>query len=176
MIHLYAVAVPRSRPPGRLQQVVSAATRVFAEKGYTRTQMVDIAREARLSAGALYGYAESKDALFHWCIEAAADRDVLTGVELPLPAVEWAVTAARRRAHLEALRTGNSALRTALRTRHTDDVEAELAGIIGEIYDRTFASRRLQAIVERSALDIPELYDAFFANMRRPVIETLTKY
>src|SRR4051794_429021 len=72
-IQLYSEEVSRSRPPGRLKDVISAATRVFADKGYSRTQVADVAREARLSVGALYGYAENKDALFHWCIEAAVD-------------------------------------------------------------------------------------------------------
>lgn len=168
--------MPRSRPPDRLADVIDAATRVFAAKGYTRTQITEVAQQLRLSPGALYGYAESKDALFHWCIEAAVDRRVLDGAALPLPTVDRAVTLERVRRHLDDLITREGPLVRALATRRPDDIAGELAAVIGEIYDATFESRRLQAIIERSAHEMPELFDAFYVRMRRPVIEAITAY
>ncbi len=41
-----------------------AAKRVFAEKGFTRTTIEDIAREAELSPGTLYLYFKNKDELY----------------------------------------------------------------------------------------------------------------
>ena len=61
----------RKRPEGRLDQLLDCATRVFIDKGYRRTQMADVAREMGVSAGALYGYVESKEALFHLLIDRA---------------------------------------------------------------------------------------------------------
>ena len=168
--------MPRSRPPGRLKEVIRAATGVFAIKGFTRTQMADIARELRMSPGALYGYAENKDALFHWCIEAAVNPQVLDGATLPLPAVEQAVTLERVRQHLDALLSREGPLARAIVSPHPENITAELRDVIGELYDGTFESRRLQAIIERSAQEMPELFDAFYYRMRRPVIEVLTLY
>lgn len=48
----------------RRQQIMVAARRVFSEKGFNKTTMEDIAREAELSAGTLYLYFKSKDELF----------------------------------------------------------------------------------------------------------------
>lgn len=48
----------------RRQQIMVAAKRVFAEKGFTRTTIEDIAREAELSPGTLYLYFKNKDELY----------------------------------------------------------------------------------------------------------------
>ncbi len=156
--------------------MIRAATLAFAEKGFQRTQMADVARDLRMSAGALYNYAESKEALFHWCIEAAVDPEVLATSTLPLPGVDPAVTMERVRAHLDALVAHEGPLAAALSVRHPDDVVAELSAVIDELYDGTAGSRRLQAIIERSAQEMPELFEAYYLRMRRPVIWALTAY
>lgn len=168
--------MPRSRPPERLRQVITAATQVFADRGFNRTQMIDVARELRMSPGALYGYAESKDALFHWCIEAAIDPTVLDAANLPLPTVDRAETTRRLCQHVDDILTREGALARALMTRKPDDIAKELSEVIGELYDGTYETRRLQAIVERSAQEMPELFDAFYHRLRRPVIGVLTAY
>ena len=48
----------------RRQQIIVAAKRVFSEKGYSKSTMEDIAREAELSAGTLYLYFKNKDELY----------------------------------------------------------------------------------------------------------------
>jgi len=48
----------------RRQQIMVAAKRVFTEKGFNRTTMEDIAREAELSPGTLYLYFKNKDELY----------------------------------------------------------------------------------------------------------------
>ncbi len=47
----------------RTQQILQAASQVFAEKGFYKARMDDIAAKARLSKGALYLYFKSKDAI-----------------------------------------------------------------------------------------------------------------
>jgi len=47
----------------RRQQIIVAAKRIFSEKGYSRTTMDDIAKEAELSAGTIYLYFKNKDEL-----------------------------------------------------------------------------------------------------------------
>jgi AcrR family transcriptional regulator len=47
----------------RSNQILDAATEVFAQKGFSKARMDDIAAESRLSKGALYLYFKSKDAI-----------------------------------------------------------------------------------------------------------------
>ncbi len=48
----------------RRQQIMVAAKRVFSDRGFNKTTMEDIAREAELSPGTLYLYFKNKDELF----------------------------------------------------------------------------------------------------------------
>jgi len=47
----------------RTDQILSAATEVFAQKGFYKARMDDIAAKAHLSKGTLYLYFKSKDAI-----------------------------------------------------------------------------------------------------------------
>jgi TetR/AcrR family fatty acid metabolism transcriptional regulator len=47
----------------RREQIVGAAMRVFAEKGFRRATTREVAREAGVSEGTIYNYFEDKDAL-----------------------------------------------------------------------------------------------------------------
>ena len=48
----------------RRQQIIVAAKRVFSGRGFSKTTMEDIAREAELSPGTLYLYFKNKDELY----------------------------------------------------------------------------------------------------------------
>ena len=48
----------------RRQQIIVAAKRVFSARGFSKTTMEDIAREAELSPGTLYLYFKNKDELY----------------------------------------------------------------------------------------------------------------
>ncbi len=48
----------------RRQQIMVAAKRVFSTKGFSKTTMEDIAKEAELSPGTLYLYFKNKDELY----------------------------------------------------------------------------------------------------------------
>jgi AcrR family transcriptional regulator len=63
--------MPRTRPAGRLDQLIECAVKVFTARGYRRTQMADVAREMGVSPGTLYNYVESKEALFHLVVDRA---------------------------------------------------------------------------------------------------------
>jgi AcrR family transcriptional regulator len=54
-------------------QIVAAATRVIARKGYARTSLNDIAREAGMSKGAVHYHFPSKEALVAKVLETACD-------------------------------------------------------------------------------------------------------
>lgn len=49
--------------PERREQILAAAVRVFAERGYETTRISDIAREAGVAYGLIYHYFGSRDAI-----------------------------------------------------------------------------------------------------------------
>jgi AcrR family transcriptional regulator len=51
-------------PEARRAQILEAAFRCFAERGYHAARMDDLARESGLSKGSLYWHFESKEAVF----------------------------------------------------------------------------------------------------------------
>jgi AcrR family transcriptional regulator len=66
------------------QALIDSATRLFAEQGYARTSLDEIAAGARVTKGALYGHFASKQALFRVVLqqlEAAVTEDVMRAVE-----------------------------------------------------------------------------------------------
>jgi TetR/AcrR family fatty acid metabolism transcriptional regulator len=56
-----ADSVPVMRDPDKPRQIVDAAVRVFARKGYFNARVSDIAREAGIAAGTIYLYFETKE-------------------------------------------------------------------------------------------------------------------
>lgn len=61
-----------ARRDARRNQILEAAQRAFAAKGYQHTSMAEVIAEAELSTGAVYGYFDGKRDLF-----AAVARQVL---------------------------------------------------------------------------------------------------
>src|SRR5437867_7975374 len=117
--------MPRKAPEERLDELVGAALRVFAAKGFRGAQMADVAAERGVSQGTLYNYVESKEGFFSLCL----DRLLLDGdqpTELPVGALEKDVLAERLRrlAELWSFR----ALGTA--TERADDPRAELEAVL----------------------------------------------
>jgi AcrR family transcriptional regulator len=76
-----------SRPDLRRQraaQIVQAAAEVFAEKGYRRARVIDVARRAGIGKGTVYEYFRNKQevflAVFEWYVEEILATG-LAGVE-----------------------------------------------------------------------------------------------
>lgn len=55
---------PGGEPPDRRQLIISAAAELFADEGYDRTSIRDIARKAGLLPGSVYHHFASKDELY----------------------------------------------------------------------------------------------------------------
>jgi AcrR family transcriptional regulator len=167
----------RRRPADGLEQVMAAALRVFAEKGYRRTQMSDVAREMGVAPGTLYGYVAGKEALFHVVVDRAfAGETAATAPRLPIPTPAPGATLTRLRDRLTAdaaLPALDAALR---RTRPLADPRAELEAIVGGLYDRIAGAWQGIVMLERSALDWPELAQVFYAEMRRGLLRRLERY
>jgi len=49
------------RDPDKPQQIIDAAVRVFARKGYYNARVSDVAKEAGIAAGTIYLYFKTKD-------------------------------------------------------------------------------------------------------------------
>lgn len=72
----------------RIEQITEAATKVFAEQGFDKARMDDIASEANLSKGTLYLYFKSKDAIISHLLDRLFEREfsdlrVLAEADLP---------------------------------------------------------------------------------------------
>src|SRR5919197_1097833 len=166
----------RRRPADGLDQVIAAALRVFADKGYRRTQMSDVAREMRVAPGTLYGYVESKDALFHLVVDRAFTAQAGTAApRLPIPTPPPGATLARLRERL-ARDSALPPLDAALRRPRPADPRAELEAIVGALYDRIAGAWQGIVMLERAALDWPELAHVFYAEVRRGLLQRLERY
>lgn len=62
----------------RKEQILLAAAACFSRTGFHRTTMRDILREVQLSAGAVYNYFPSKEAI----LQQMAERDLQSAIEL----------------------------------------------------------------------------------------------
>ncbi len=64
----------------RREQIIDAAMRVFAQKGFVRATNKDVAREAGITPGLIYHYFENKEALLIAIIEGRTPLKVLTSL------------------------------------------------------------------------------------------------
>jgi AcrR family transcriptional regulator len=62
----------------RREQIIDAALRVFAQKGFSRATNRDVAREAGITTGLIYYYFENKDALLRAILETRTPVQLLT--------------------------------------------------------------------------------------------------
>ena len=170
----YHHLMPRQTPPGRLQNVAGAACRVFIEKGYRRALLADVGKDLGLSHGVLYRYVESKEALFELALVYATDPGALVALTVPLQAPPKGRVLELVKAW--AADQGRFPVLSAAGGDSAGDPAKELAGIIDECYAFVERNRRLLALIERSALDIPELRDFYFNELRASYIEQLTGY
>jgi AcrR family transcriptional regulator len=165
----------RRTPPNRVQDVAQAACSVFIEKGYRRALMTDVGARLGLSHAVLYRYVQSKEALFQLALTYSMDPSAISTLEIPLatPVPGHALDALRKWARLSAK---FPILTAALARSQPQDILQEFADIIDERYAFVSANRGLLALIERSALDLPDLHDLFFRKIRRQDIKRLSNY
>ena len=169
----------RRKQSKKLTDIAAAALAVFTRDGFAAAQVADIAREARLSVGTLYLYADSKQALFELALRAAApEADAGRDVDLstlPLRARGMEATAAlldgmvRERARWPALKA-------AVRANAPRDANPEITAIVGELFDLLSRGRALIWLLDRCAWELPWLRDIYVERMRGPYFGDLARY
>jgi len=128
--------VPR---PVRERQIVELAERLFAERGYARTSMEALARQAGVTKPVVYELFESKDGLFRACVDRAIERMANSIVE-----------AFRSASEPEArLRAGGLAF---LRFARDNRVAWDLMAMQGRFADQAQSVRRDQAQLIRALM------------------------
>src|ERR687891_1282715 len=176
MNHSVIIPAMARRPVDRLDEVMTAALRVFGDKGYRRTQMADVAREMGVSPGTLYRYVTGKEALFHLVVDRAFARgEVAPPPAVPIPAPPPGATLARLRERQTA-DTALPSLEAAVRRTRVSDARAELRGVVAELYALIEQAWPGIVVLERSALEMPELAHVFYAEIRRGLLDRLERY
>jgi AcrR family transcriptional regulator len=158
--------VPRAIPSDRLTQLIEVATEVFIAQGYRGTQIEDVAHRLGVAKGTIYGSVQSKDALFDLALRHADGHESLPEVAalpLPTPGPDATVTWLRQRLENEAR---DLELLSALSRERILNVRAELTAILRDLYARMERNRRGIKLVDRCALDRPELATVWFGDGR----------
>jgi AcrR family transcriptional regulator len=79
----------------RREQIIDAAMRVFAQKGFSKATNRDVAREAGITTGLIYYYFENKEALLKTVLEERSPLQVTTQITPEMlqhpPEVFWPV-------------------------------------------------------------------------------------
>ena len=167
--------MPRTRSPTRATEIVNAAITLFMRRGYAATRMEMIAEEAGVAPGTLYLYTAGKEALFDLALQAAfggARVDPEDGPhELPerssVIEAAWALVQERARFPL---------LEAAAALPEVEDVGAEFERVVLEVYDWLARYWRGIRMVERCALEWPELSTFFYRGLRRGGLVRLEQY
>jgi AcrR family transcriptional regulator len=168
----------RVTPAQRLDEVVDAASRVFAAKGYRRTQMSDVARELGVSAGNLYNYVPGKETLFALVLRRGAEGTAAAAaVSLPVAPItlDEAVISLTERLDfvsdfpaLEAALAGGA-------PASASAAAAEARAVVLELYDQLDRVGRLIVVIEASGPDVPEVA-TFFLGLRREAFARMARY
>lgn len=167
--------MPRRRPPQRIDHIADAATEVFISQGYGPAKITQIAHRAKVGPGTIYLYAQGKEALFDLALRRAFEDASVWSMSLPHPNPSPGAVAdalwrcLQHAAHFPQLwlATDSPAPR---------DIEPEVTGILQELYAWLARYRRGIKLVERSALDWPDVAQVFYRRFWRGGVRRLADY
>lgn len=164
----------RRKPAGRLHQIAEAAITVLSQQGYRLTQMADVAREAGLSAGALYSYVEGKEALLHLAVAHAFELK-LDESELP-----YRIGSPDETLHLLKREFKRAAvwpvLSENIRSGRMSLQPDDLPGVAAELYDMMHARRRRIWLLDRCAKDIPGIANLYVKQVKAQYLKDLATF
>src|SRR5262249_50050894 len=136
----------------------------------SRARMSDVAEEMGVAHGSLYNYVESKEALFYLLVDQGVrDEPAELPDELPVRTPSREALLKRIEEQIENTFT-LSRLDAALKKYQPDDPQAELEEIVRELYQRIHQTREPATVLERSAIDQPNLFVLFFVQTRRRLL------
>jgi AcrR family transcriptional regulator len=165
----------RRIPEQRFDELVDAATEVFIARGYRLTQMSDVAEAVGVAKGTLYGYVESKEALFALCVFHADRSGVMERpAQLPVPTPgpgELSATVKQALAEQSIPR----ALAAALERAHAADPRAELEAVVRDLYGTLERFHRAIKLIDR-CVDHPELRELWQTQGRQAPRAALVRY
>ena len=166
----------RRPPPDRLARLIDCATGVFIALGYRRTQMADVAAALGVAKGTVYLYVESKAALFDLVLrhaDAAHPPPLRSRLPVPTPRPGSTLALVRQR-----LGEAGVAARLAqvLAAPPAADTAAELTAVIDELYTAMEGQRTAIQLLDRCAVDYPQLAAVWFERGRGDTVVALHRY
>lgn len=157
----------RTIPPERFSQLVDVATRTFIAHGYRLTQMADIAEALGVAKGTVYGYVDSKEALFDAAVRYADGHVVLPApADLPLPTPARGATVGYIRRRIAAEAAEMALVQVAAGKLVIKPVVRELETVLADLYRRIARNRLALKLVDRCAAEYPELASVWFGEGR----------
>jgi AcrR family transcriptional regulator len=166
----------RSIPSGRLERLIEVATETFIAEGYRRTQMADVAEALGVAKGTLYGYVESKAALFDAAIRCADGHEPLPATdELPIK-TPLAGTTVKRLEDRIAEEAADLRLVQVVAAAPGRDAASELRDVLVDLYRRANRNRFAIKLADRCASDHPDLAGVWFGRGRWAQHELLMHY
>ena len=157
----------RTIPPERFSHLVEVATTTFIARGYRLTQMADIAETLGVAKGTLYGYVESKEALFDAALRYADGHLPEPSTEaLPLPTPTKGATVEYVRGRLSAEAEDLMLVKVLGGSLVTDDPVDELKSVLSDMYRRIASNRIALKLIDRCAAEYPDLARAWFGEGR----------
>ena len=163
----------RRKPAGRLRQIADAAVTVLSRQGYRLTQMADVARECGLSAGALYGYVESKEAMLHLALAHAF------GMALDEATLPYRIASPEEPLNLLKREIKRAAVWPVLSERMRDGIRLrpdDLSLVAGELFDVMHGRRRSVWLLDRCAQDIPEIAALYVKQVKARYLDDLAAF
>jgi AcrR family transcriptional regulator len=169
--------VVRTIPADRFRLLIDVATKTFVARGYRLTQMADVAQALGVAKGTVYGYVESKEALFDAAVRFAdghGNEPDASALPLPTPDRGSTVQYIQNRLHEEARDLELTRVLAAPKgTRASAD---EFDRILRDLYRRMSRNRRALKLIDRCAVDHPELATVWFEQGRYGQVALLAAY
>lgn len=161
----------RKLSPERFDRMIETGLAHFLRKGYRRTRIDEVAADAGVSAGSIYNYCTSKEALFDLCLDRAFGC-----LELPtvLPHDAHPTTNVIDQAWERFLSSTRSEVMVAVHEGRAAGCYT-LVEIVEVLYDWIDANGKGIRLIERCASEWPELASYFYLNFRRKGISGLAK-
>jgi AcrR family transcriptional regulator len=138
--------------------------------------MDDVAQALGVAKGTLYGYVESKEALFDAAVRYADRQNNLAKPDaLPIRTPKPGATVRYVRKRLAAEATDMALVRALRGTLVTDNAAQELKMILEDLYLRLTRNRYTIKLVDRCASDYPDLATAWFGEGRGAQLQLLVR-